>query len=351
MKQEIYRNNALDGLKGISMLFIVIYHSGGAFDNAYSRIFSSIYCYGGYIGDYIFFILSGYLMALHYKERLLNGGLSLKNYVAKRLVRLYPLYFITNVIAFILSEPWKIGIDIYHLILTFLMINNAWVSDGNYPYNVPSWYVNALMLCYIIYFILCRIAKERTDFYKFFSICFIILGHALIKNHFNVPFLYNHDGEAYLNFFLGVMIFEILNATEDSQNRMLGAASLICILLILILATTFGLSAITSNIPVTISFICLLVMVTSILDPIAKRLLSCKLFVSLGKISMSTFLWHMPILISINLIKKQTKLSCLFGNMGFITYIFSVIVVAYISTKILNVIEPKIADYFIEKYQ
>ena len=64
----------IDGLKGIFIFLIVIMHVKGAFDYAFSTVLRPAYDYGGYFGNYMFFLLSGFLMGYWYSERIRKSG-------------------------------------------------------------------------------------------------------------------------------------------------------------------------------------------------------------------------------------------------------------------------------------
>lgn len=56
---------AIDSLKGIIMLFIVLFHinATSVFDGAFNKYLYPIYQYGGAFGNYFFFMISGYLLS------------------------------------------------------------------------------------------------------------------------------------------------------------------------------------------------------------------------------------------------------------------------------------------------
>ena len=56
---------ALDGLRAVFGMGIVIYHVNGAFGSAFSGVLAPVYAYGGYFGNYFFFLLSGFLTEFH----------------------------------------------------------------------------------------------------------------------------------------------------------------------------------------------------------------------------------------------------------------------------------------------
>ena len=57
------RNKALDGLRGIAVVFVILYHYTIRFEELYYPMYQiNVFKYGGEIGVGIFFILSGLIL-------------------------------------------------------------------------------------------------------------------------------------------------------------------------------------------------------------------------------------------------------------------------------------------------
>src|SRR5215208_5513013 len=85
---------ALDGLRGVACLLVVIYHNFG---------FINRYFFFGWLGLDIFFVLSGFLIT----DILLNAAGSknfLRNFYVRRMLRLFPLYY-ASLIIFLIILP------------------------------------------------------------------------------------------------------------------------------------------------------------------------------------------------------------------------------------------------------
>ncbi|MGW4484394.1 acyltransferase family protein [Amycolatopsis sp. NPDC004368] len=89
MSHETYlatrRFPALDGVRAIAAVLVVLFHFGGS---AWVRA-------NGWIGVHVFFVLSGFLittLALRAEDR--NGRLSLRNFYLRRAFRILPVYYV-----------------------------------------------------------------------------------------------------------------------------------------------------------------------------------------------------------------------------------------------------------------
>jgi peptidoglycan/LPS O-acetylase OafA/YrhL len=99
MKKTIERIDAIDGLRAIAILGVLIFHTN--FIMADGNLFLS----GGFLGVDIFFVLSGYLVTLISLKELQSGKFKILSFYKKRFIRILPLFIFvlaTTVIASIL---------------------------------------------------------------------------------------------------------------------------------------------------------------------------------------------------------------------------------------------------------
>ncbi|MDB5705966.1 MAG: acyltransferase 3 [Sphingomonas bacterium] len=76
--------DTLNGIRGIAALCVAIFHTNAAFWPATAR--------SGFLAVDVFFVLSGFVLASSYGERLTTGQLAPIGFMRARLVRFYPLY-------------------------------------------------------------------------------------------------------------------------------------------------------------------------------------------------------------------------------------------------------------------
>ncbi|MCB1721025.1 MAG: acyltransferase [Rhodospirillales bacterium] len=134
---------ALDGLRGIAALFVVAFHALSPFDKA------NIISHAHLAVDF-FFLLSGFVIAHAYENRLISG-LSFGKFLKIRLIRLYPLIFVGLLLGFCVYVTKTVFLDkealpkevflalVSNLILlpTNLIKEEGWRSI--FPFNVPAW--------------------------------------------------------------------------------------------------------------------------------------------------------------------------------------------------------------------
>jgi len=127
------RNHALDGIRGIAAICVVLTHSRLA-------------ALHGYLAVDLFFVLSGYVIAQSYERRLRDGSISLGQYLSIRIARLYPMMFvgaIVGVSVHLLAGSWfePTGPRDFQLAVVsqFLLIPALSSSTAYFAFNNPPW--------------------------------------------------------------------------------------------------------------------------------------------------------------------------------------------------------------------
>lgn len=97
------RFDSLTGLRAIFIIIVVLFHTYDV-DALYCIPgISYIKTYGGFFGNYMFFLLSGMMIAYNYGERIRNKEVCFKDYLWKRILKIYPLFLITNLTALMIG--------------------------------------------------------------------------------------------------------------------------------------------------------------------------------------------------------------------------------------------------------
>lgn len=137
MKDRLY---GLDGMRGIAAILVVAFHIGQR--TAGHEWIAP----GGYLAVDFFFLLSGFVIAQAYEQRLL-AGLSLRDFAVIRLVRLYPLILlgvalgcIKPALQIVLGQVHApAGSDLLIWIVTNCLILPAPNDPFLFPLNPPAW--------------------------------------------------------------------------------------------------------------------------------------------------------------------------------------------------------------------
>lgn len=127
----------LDGFRGLAAICVVMYHCADGTNSPFRS---------GFLAPDLFFVLSGFVIAFAYKERLL-ASLTLIDFMRTRAIRLYPFYAIGLLLAGVavyLNPPqasaWAIAQSFTRAAL-FIPGGDLYGEPAQnlYPLNGPAW--------------------------------------------------------------------------------------------------------------------------------------------------------------------------------------------------------------------
>ncbi|HEV3163479.1 MAG TPA: acyltransferase [Isosphaeraceae bacterium] len=100
----------LDGLRFVAFILVYLFHNGVAdLSGLVGPAVARTMLFNGWVGVQLFFVLSGFLITtLLLREEARYGRLDLKAFWVRRILRIWPLYYLTVAIAFGLL-PWADG--------------------------------------------------------------------------------------------------------------------------------------------------------------------------------------------------------------------------------------------------
>jgi len=147
-KREI---RSLTGLRGIAAIHVVIFHYflGLPMSNPVTTFISH-----GYLAVDLFFVLSGFVMALNYSY-LFRSTVSLRDYgtfLGRRLARVYPLYAVTTVCALLLLWAGWLKSDYaphWADLISNLFMVQAWGFGESL--NGPGWSISTEWAAYLLF--------------------------------------------------------------------------------------------------------------------------------------------------------------------------------------------------------
>ncbi len=103
---------ALDGLRGLAILLVVVYHNFGFIN----------YFFFGWLGVDLFFVLSGFLITdILLRSRDRKEGLS--HFYIRRVLRIFPLYYLA-LLLFLVILP---GLGFFRSTLQYYVDNQFWL--------------------------------------------------------------------------------------------------------------------------------------------------------------------------------------------------------------------------------
>ena len=161
----------IDGLRAISVLGVIIYHSNFfVFDN---HLFK-----GGFIGVDIFFVISGYLItSLILKEIYKTNKFSFRNFYERRARRILPVLLfvmiLSSIVGYFILLPDAL-IDLSKSIVTGIsFVFNVYLWGTGFQYGEPSLLLKPLVNLWTL--------SIEEQFYIFFPIFLLLIIKFLKK--------------------------------------------------------------------------------------------------------------------------------------------------------------------------
>ncbi len=240
----------------VACLIIVSFHYYTAIGGGFfaTNDFINYIVSNGSIMVNLFFMISGFCIAVNYKEKLLSD-LSFSDYFVKHYVKFVALSLIT--IPFAIAKQimvYQASLDPVYVTFTdiikdCLCIRFGWFSYNSMPYNGSLWFVDILLVMYLFYYICCKFKKH----YTIASIAFFVLGLFLSYNKgvINLPLINDGTASGFMNFFAGVLLYELYLTAYKNKKSIIAWGAIFGSLSV----CGYGLNLLNSTIDITLTFL------------------------------------------------------------------------------------------------
>lgn len=291
---DIKRLDALTGLKAVCCLMIVFYHTFKPTAENLQGIVSFINTYFADFGNTLFFLISGFLMAYFYRERISKKEITFSKFIVKKLIKLYPLFLISNVVCMFVAigDDGIQAFDINRFISMIFIANGGTLEYFEF-YNFPAWFAGVVLWCYVVYFFVAYHTKENNTFYYSLLVLLVILGYVALGHSFNIPFFYDLTGKGYQNFFMGCILADVYKSLKNNKKIEYGALIALALFLLLAVIDDRGFGEYCGSFPNVVAFFLGPILVYILLtNGFINAVFAAKPMYAFGKISISMFYWH-----------------------------------------------------------
>jgi peptidoglycan/LPS O-acetylase OafA/YrhL len=208
---------SIDAFRGLAAMGVVLWHwqhfysiSGtwaanwNRADQPFFSVLRPLYEYGWMAVD-LFFAVSGFVFFWLYLEPVARREIGVGKFARQRISRLYPIYFLTLLIAAGLQLLFHRATgnffifdanDAWHFIKSLFLVQQWLPPDESQSFNGPDWAVSIEVLLYVIFFAGAWL-KLRGPLY---ALIMVVLG----------AFVFPHDGQiarGIMGFFMGGLVF------------------------------------------------------------------------------------------------------------------------------------------------
>lgn len=151
---------SLDGIRGVAIIMVVLYHLN------LSPLFFYGFIFNGKLGVLIFFVLSGFLITtLCIKEKVVTKDISLKNFYIRRALRIFPVAYLFIVVIIILNFVFKLNIHFINLLGAAFYLMNLSSFFNKYHFSWFTGHFWSLSVEEQFYLIIPFILKKRFKVY------------------------------------------------------------------------------------------------------------------------------------------------------------------------------------------
>jgi peptidoglycan/LPS O-acetylase OafA/YrhL len=286
----------IDGLRALAVVPVILFHAG-------FEVFS-----GGFVGVDVFFVISGYLITTILIEDLENQRFSLVNFYERRARRILPALFLIILVCIPFAWMWMLPNQMedfsQSLIAVSLFASNVlfWTESGYFDAAAEdkpllhTWSLAVEEQYYVLFpiflFLAWRYGKDRV-----FWMIVVMASISLLLSE------WGWRNKATANFYLAptrawelfagsisAFIVQKQRAQKNNFLAMLGLSAIVFAIFFYDETTPF---------PSVYALVPVLGVVLLILyadeETLVAKLLSTKMFVGMGLISYSAYLWHQPL--------------------------------------------------------
>lgn len=321
----------IDGLRALAIVPVILFH-------AKFQLFS-----GGYVGVDVFFVISGYLITTILFKEIENNTFSIVNFYERRARRILPALFLVLFISIFFASIWMlpsqmkdfsesvVAISLFVSNILFWKETAYFETAGEKPL-LHTWSLAVEEQYYLLFpiflIIFWRFGKNKV----FFMIIFIAIVSFLLSE-------WGSKNSPIANFYLApTRVWELLAGSITAiiierkgikNNNLIASCGLLAIMYsIFFYDEKTPFPSVYTLIPVIGTMF--LILYANKKTFVAK-ILSLKLFVGMGLISYSAYLWHQPVFTFVNIKFLNQKPESLM----FILSVFSIIL-AYFSWKYIE---------------
>ena len=322
----------INGLRAFAVVPVILFHAG-------FELFS-----GGFIGVDVFFVISGYLITNILIEDIENNRFSFVKFYEQRARRILPALFFVMLVCIPFAWMWMLPDQLkafsQSIVATSLFVSNVlfWKKSGYFDVSseekplIHTWSLAVEEQYYLLFpiflFLMWRFGKNRV-FWTIVALAIISLAISEWGwRNAEIPNFYLAPSRAW-EIFAGSIAAFTIQKYGVRKNNILSLIGLAAIL--------FSIFAYDERTPFPSVYALVPVVGTVLLvlfadkETLVAKILSAKVFVGIGLISYSAYLWHQPLFAFSRLNKIEQPSMMLMS-----VYSCAVIVLAIISWKFVE---------------
>ncbi len=292
----------LTSLRFFFALFVFFSHTGSYLkQNFLYKSFYDKYLYEGYLGVSFFFILSGFVLAYSYKNKMEHHKITNKEFWIARVARIYPLHLITLMISIPVSLNFVLNakiITVASVFIAHIFLLQSYIPQETFYFNFngPSWSISDEFFFYLMFpFLINFFYSKKSIVVLFLYSMLFLVTLFFVKKELLKSLLYINPLFRLFDFILGIILFNFY--VKLKNINWFGYKATICEFLVIAIFLLFFLNhdSIEQQYRYSIYYwipMSLMILVFSFNRGFLSKILSSKTLFVFGEISFSFYMIH-----------------------------------------------------------
>ena len=202
-----HRAAGLDLFRVVAAVMVLLFHCNIHHGNDFGALTGFVSM--GAVFMTAFFMLSGYVLFLTYKDKSLVQAPALKHFYLKRIFGIFPLYLVVAVLYVVTLGQESVFQNLVLLPIEVLGLQSVFSTLFPVSHNGGTWFISCLLFAYLAFPLMQEIVKQMSTRAKWIvlAICTAILFWSpLVVHTFKTDSIYSNPFFRGLEFFIGVLL-------------------------------------------------------------------------------------------------------------------------------------------------
>ena len=212
------RAAGLDLFRVVAAVMVLLFHCHIHHENSFGPLTGFVSM--GAVFMTAFFMLSGYVLFLTYKDKSLVQAPALKNFYLKRIFGIFPLYLVVAALYVVTLGQESVFQNLVLLPIEVLGLQSVFSTLFPVSHNDGTWFISCLLLAYLAFPLMQEIVKQMSTRTKWMALAFctaILLWSPLVVHTFKTDSIYANPFFRGLEFFIGVLLCSLSIRAEIAK--------------------------------------------------------------------------------------------------------------------------------------
>lgn len=202
-----HRAAGLDLFRVVAAVMVLLFHCNIHHESNFGPLTGFVSM--GAVFMTAFFMLSGYVLFLTYKDKSLVQAPALKNFYLKRIFGIFPLYLVVSVLYILTLGEESVFQNLVLLPIEILGLQSVFSTLFPVSHNGGTWFISCLLFAYLAFPLMQEVVKQMATRTKWMSLAIcsaILFWSPLVVHTFKTDSIYSNPFFRGLEFFIGVLL-------------------------------------------------------------------------------------------------------------------------------------------------